>query len=688
MRIALETPSRFGKAQVFAVVVTACVLLASNGARAQTLVLETADASAIDGAWYTSLALDASGNPHVSYQDQTTDDLKYARKSGGVWTIETADGSANLVGAHTSLALDASGNPHVSYQDRTTEDLKYARKSGGVWTIETADASANFVGYYTSLALDASGNPHVCYQNQTTGDVKYARKSGGVWTIETADASANFVGEYTSLALDASGNPHVSYLDGTTFDVKYARKSAGVWTIETADGSANDAGFFTSLALDASGNPHVSYHDDTTGDLKYARKSGGVWTIETADGSTIEVGSYTSLALDASGNPHVSYIDDTILDLKYARKSGGVWTRETADGSANNVGYFTSLALDASGNPHVSYLDDTTGDLKYAYIPSVLISSPQPGVTWPVGSEQTIRWSFTGGLPIANSHVYLSVDGGNSFTQIRNEARDPGMTLRVPHTPSRFASIKIIRPSPYTEAYMDSFFTIDAAITLNKFDARLVGDDEFGGNAKGARLGVNGGGGSRGPANAGAGGVALTWETTPGREADIRYRIERAAADDASSVFAPLTVEPLDANEFLDASADAASGSGASASGARYRLIAINGLGEEYALGETLIAPRLGAGRLLAVSPNPSAGGNVSIAFRAAQAGLQTDVSIYDLSGRRVRTIASGSFALGVQSALWDGRDESGGRVAAGAYFARLAWNGVANATERITIVK
>ena len=53
--------------------------------------------------------VDALGNPHVSYQDITTNDLKYARKSGGVWTLETADGSANIVGSYTSLALDASG---------------------------------------------------------------------------------------------------------------------------------------------------------------------------------------------------------------------------------------------------------------------------------------------------------------------------------------------------------------------------------------------------------------------------------------------------------------------------------------------------------------------------------------------------------------------------------------------------
>lgn len=42
------------------------------------------------------------------------------------WSIQTVDSEGN-VGYYTSIALDSSDRPHISYYDETNDDLKYAR---------------------------------------------------------------------------------------------------------------------------------------------------------------------------------------------------------------------------------------------------------------------------------------------------------------------------------------------------------------------------------------------------------------------------------------------------------------------------------------------------------------------------------------------------------------------------------
>jgi hypothetical protein len=47
-------------------------------------------------------------------------------------------------------------------------------------------------------------------------------------------------------------------------------------------------------------------------------------------------------------------------------------------------------------------------------------------------------------------------------------------------------------------------------------------------------------------------------------------------------------------------------------------------------------------------------------------------LAIYDVSGRKIRELASGAMAAGAREVMWDGRDSSGRAAASGIYFYRL----------------
>jgi flagellar hook assembly protein FlgD len=83
--------------------------------------------------------------------------------------------------------------------------------------------------------------------------------------------------------------------------------------------------------------------------------------------------------------------------------------------------------------------------------------------------------------------------------------------------------------------------------------------------------------------------------------------------------------------------------------------------------------------------PNPL-NPTTMIAFML-DAASPSRLAVYDVQGRLVRTLVDAALPAGRHEVAWDGRDETGARVASGLYLYRLE-AGVFRATRRMIVLK
>jgi M6 family metalloprotease-like protein len=89
---------------------------------------------------------------------------------------------------------------------------------------------------------------------------------------------------------------------------------------------------------------------------------------------------------------------------------------------------------------------------------------------------------------------------------------------------------------------------------------------------------------------------------------------------------------------------------------------------------------------LSAPRPNPF-DGTTSVGFDVPAEGGRLVIDVYDVRGRRVRTLLNGYRDAGRHRVTWDGTDAAGERAAPGVYFVRLTANGAAE-TRKVTKVR
>ena len=189
-----------------------------------------------------SVGLTSSGNPVVAWSesDANSRNIYVKRWDGSAWTQigGILDANTNKNAFRPSLALDASGNPIVAWNEAATNSdasIYVKRWNGAIWAQVGFDAldvntSAKFGAGRPSLALDASGNPTVAWNDfdGTSYNAHVKRWNNGIWEIIGAtNLDTNLAQDVygVSLAQDSSGHPSVAWNenDGISYNVLVKR---------------------------------------------------------------------------------------------------------------------------------------------------------------------------------------------------------------------------------------------------------------------------------------------------------------------------------------------------------------------------------------------------------------------------------------------------------------------------------
>ena len=347
-----------------------------------------------------SIAIDSYDGVWVTFDEL---DALYLAQGNNPQVAEEID--SDLDPEKSSLAVNSSGWPHVSYYDIYYGELKYATKDPitNQWLITTVDGSGiGDVGDSNAIVLDSNDQPHISYIDSTNNDLKYASYDGSVWQNTTLDTSLfgeRFEMDSTSIAIDSNDYVHISYSNNSASynSLKYIHDGPQGWT-NTSLTTPNYGGLWSDIAIDSNDDVHISYSDDYHETLEYFTNIGGAWVNSTIDGYSInvnaEINSETSIAINSSGIPHISYYDGAYSGaLMHATiDNGGSWSTTIVDDSGE-AGIHSSIAIDSSDSVHISYIDDSNYSAKRAIAYNV-IQTVQPPSGFQVGhANQNVTMS-------------------------------------------------------------------------------------------------------------------------------------------------------------------------------------------------------------------------------------------------------------------------------------------------------
>jgi FlgD Ig-like domain/IPT/TIG domain/Beta-propeller repeat len=646
----------------------------------------------------TDIAVDHEGNVYVTgYNMETSLDIitiKYSPGGVELWVRRFDSGNGEDVPA--AIACDASGIYVTGRSNSSFTTIKYDFNGVQQWV-------RNYNGGFGSdapaaLALDAAGNLYVTGQSTGSGTnhdyatIKYDAAGTELWVRRYDGPTTTFARDYdraAALAVDAAGNVFVTGNSSDDFaTVKYDAAGTEVW-VRRYNGPGAGADWAKAIAVDASGNSYVSgssFGNSTTqydfATLSYDPSGAVRWT-ERYNGPGNFYDTAYSIAVH-SGNVYVSGSSGGIgtgLDYTTIKYAPGTSVSPPTIVSFTPASGPAGTVVTITGSNFVS-VSEVTFNLTAAS--HNVLSGTQIQATVPAGAS-TGRIRVTTAAGAATS--------GSDFT-VTTAPQPTTLTFVPPHD----AWVRLSSPSSNFGARPELRVRGGSQTTRSYLKFNVAGVT---GPIQSAtlRLRVIDAGSDGGSVFSVSNNFAAT--STPWTESGLTWNNAPApsgsALDAAGSVSVNTWVE-LDVTSAITGNGtysfaltggsnnvvDYSSSEGANSP---QLVVAVAGSAAQLTLDSPHIeaTPMPGKIELHANRPNPFFGGT-TIQYALTEP-TQVHLAIYDIAGRRVRTLVNGVQGAVESRVTWDGRGENGVRVSAGVYFYRLE-AGATVLTRRMSVLK
>ena len=299
--------------------------------------------------------------------------------------VELYNGTAGFYDAARAIAVDDSGYVCVTGNSQgagTGQDyvtIRYYPDGDTVWA-RRHNGSSNVQDYGYAIAVDDSGCVYVTGgtwnsgSGEDWGTIKYY-PSGDIAWVKTHNGPLNDWDEARAIAVDGDGNVCVAGYDrgsGSLTDfatIKYYPNGDTAW-VRRYNGTGNSHDGVNDLTVDDAGNVYVTGssvgsgtdYDFTT--IKYSSHGVAAW-VSRYDGPGNGNDHSHAIAVDGSGNVYVTgYIETSggrldYATIKYDPDGDTAWVR-TYDGpeSINDDDWSEDIAVDSSGNVYVTGMID------------------------------------------------------------------------------------------------------------------------------------------------------------------------------------------------------------------------------------------------------------------------------------------------------------------------------------------